>query len=295
MKYLNFIEITLFIIATALIVAGSNNNESSTYSPETNRRNSTPEEQGIDSEQLARTFDFIKEYNINIHSLLLIRNGYMVMEAYFYPNSKGIIHDVASVTKSITSILIGIAIDKGYIKSVHQPVLDFFDGRKIANLDDRKKRLTIEQLLTMQTGFCRDFPDGERQLDDMRQTNDWMQYMLDQPMLAEPGTEFTYCTCGTHLLSAIITQATGMNELEFAKKYLFEPLGIHYVIWPADPQGNNTGGFDLHLHAIDMAKIAYLLLNDGIWNGKQIVSKKWIQQSTTIHFTLDDGERYGYL
>jgi len=295
MKFLNFIEIALFLIATILVVGGSNNDQASTYAPTSNWQTSTPEEQGIDSEQLAKVFDFVKENDINIHSLLLIRNGYLVMEAYFYPNSKGIVHDVASVTKSITSILIGIAIDKGYIQSVHRPVLDFFADRKIANLDDRKKRLTIEHLLIMRTGFCRDFRNGERQLDDMRQTDDWVQFMLDQPMLAEPGTKFAYCTGGTHLLSAIITQETGMNELDFARKYLFEPLGIHDVIWPADPQGNNTGGFDLHLHSIDMAKIGYLLLNEGVWNGKQIISMKWIEQSTKVHVTLDDGERYGYL
>jgi len=295
MRYLNFVEITLFIIATALVVAGLSSNPSSGYFPTTNWRISTPEAQGIDSEELAKVFDFVKKNDINIHSLLLIRNGYLVMEAYFYPNSKGIIHDVASVTKSITSILIGIAIDNGFIKNVHQPVLDFFADRKIANLDDRKKRLTIEHLLTMRTGLCRDFRDGERQLDDMRQTDDWVQYMLDQPMLTEPGTEFAYCTGGTHLLSAIITQATGLNELEFAQKYLFEPLGINEMIWPADSQGNSTGGFDLHLHPLDMAKIGYLLLNNGIWTDKQIISKKWIEQSTMVHVTLDDGEHYGYL
>jgi len=295
MKYFNIMEIVIFIIAVALVSVDSIFNWSLNYTPMENWRVSTPEQQGIDSEQLANVFDFVKENEINIHSLLLIRNGYLVLEAYFYPNSKGIVHDVASVTKSITSILIGIAIDKGYIKSVHQPILDFFPGRTIANFDDRKKRLTIEHLLIMRTGFCRNFLDGERQLDDMRQTDDWVQFMLDQPMLTEPGTEFAYCTGGTHLVSAIVTAATGLNELDFARKHLFEPLGIHEVIWPSDPQGNNTGGFDLHLQSIDMAKIGYLLLNDGKWNGRQIVSKKWIEQSTKVHVTLDDGERYGYL
>jgi len=201
---------------------------------------------------------------------------------------------VDSVTKSITSVLTGIAIDKGYIKSLRQPVLDFFPDRKIANLDNRKKKLTIEHLLTMRTGFCRDFEHGEQQLDDMRRTNDWVQYMLDQPLLTEPGTEFAYCTGGTHLLSAIITRATGMNELEFARKHLFEPLGINDIIWPADPAGNNTGGFDLYLQSLDMARIGYMLLNGGLWEKKQIVSKKWIEQSTRF-VPLDDNERYGYL
>ncbi|MCU0644987.1 MAG: beta-lactamase family protein [bacterium] len=295
MKCFHNIEIVFFLIAMTLVCCGLKKDQSSGYVPIANWRASTPEEQGFDSEQLANVFDFVKENDSNIHSLILARNGYLVLEAYFYPNSNGIVHDVASVTKSITSILIGIAVDQGFIKNVQQPVLDFFPDRKIANLDDRKKRLTIEHLLTMQTGLCRNFQDGERQLDAMRETDDWVQFMLDQPMLSEPGTEFAYCTGGTHLLSAIITQATGMNELDFARKYLFEPLGIHDVIWPFDPQGNNTGGFDLHLHSIDMAKIGHLLLNNGVWNGRQILSNKWIEQATKVQVTLDDGERYGYL
>lgn len=255
--------------------------------------NSAPESQGIDSRQLAKIFDYIKENEINIHSIVVIRHGYLIMDAYFYPNSKGILHDVASVTKSITSVLIGIAIDKGYIKSVDQAVLDFFPDRKIENLDEHKRELTIEHLLTMRTGFCRDYADGERQLDNMRRTNDWVQYMLDQPLLTDPGEKFAYCTGGTHLLSAIITKATGMNELQFAEKYLFGPLDIHNVIWPTDPSGNNTGGFDLHMHAYDLAKIGYLLLNEGIWQEKQIVSKKWIEKST--RFTSLGDDLYAYL
>jgi len=295
MKKLNTIlVICLFLWPMSCLTNDSVTTETRYY-PSDSWRTSTPEAQGLDSTQLAKVFDLVKKKDIHIHSLLLIRNGYLVLEAYFYPNSKGIVHDVASVTKSITSILTGISIDKGLIKSLDQPVLDFFIDRKIANLTEYKKKLTIEHLLTMRTGLCRDYAHGEQQLDDTRKTDDWVQYMLDQPMLTEPGTEFAYCTGGTHLLSAVITRATGMNELTFARKYLFEPLGIHEVIWPADPQGNNTGGFDLHLHSIDMARIGYLFLNDGVWKGQQIISKEWVKKSTQIQVTLPDGERYGYL
>ena len=286
--------ICVFLWPVSCLMTESNTAETRYYPGDT-WRTSTPEAQGLDSTQLAKVFDFVKKNDIHIHSLLLIRNGYLVLEAYFYPNSKGIVHDVASVTKSITSILTGISIDKGFIKSVDQPVLDFFARRKIAHLSEYKKKLTIENLLTMRTGLCRNYPHGEQQLDDMRQSDDWMQYMLDQPILTEPGTAFAYCTGGIHLLSGVITRATGMDELDFAQKYLFEPLGIHEVIWPADPQGNNTGGFDLHLHSIDMAKMGYLFLNDGEWKGQQIISKEWVKKSTQIHVTLADGERYGYL
>jgi len=295
MRKLNTIlMICVFLWPVSCLMTESNTAETRYYPGDT-WRTSTPEAQGLDSTQLAKVFDFVKKNDIHIHSLLLIRNGYLVLEAYFYPNSKGIVHDVASVTKSITSILTGISIDKGFIKSVDQPVLDFFARRKIAHLSEYKKKLTIENLLTMRTGLCRNYPHGEQQLDDMRQSDDWMQYMLDQPILTEPGTAFAYCTGGIHLLSGVITRATGMDELDFAQKYLFEPLGIHEVIWPADPQGNNTGGFDLHLHSIDMAKMGFLFLNDGVWKGQQIISKEWVKKSTQIHVTLPDGERYGYL
>jgi len=295
MRKLNTIlMIWVFLCPMSCLITESDTTETRYY-PSDTWRTSTPEAQGLDSSQLAKVFDFVKKNDIPIHSLLLIRNGYLVLEAYFYPNSKGIVHDVASVTKSITSILTGISIDKGFIKSVDQPVLDFFTERKIAHLSEYKKKLTIEHLLTMRTGLCRDYAHGEQQLDDMRQTDDWVQYMLAQPIVAEPGISFAYCTGGTHLLSAVITRATGMNELDFARKYLFEPLGIQELIWPADPQGNNTGGFDLHLHSIAMAKLGFLFLNDGVWKGQQIISKEWIKKSTQIQVTLADGERYGYL
>jgi hypothetical protein len=190
--------------------------------------------------------------------------------------------------------LIGIALDKGYLKSVKQPVLEFFPERNIANLDENKKKLTLEHLLKMTTGFCRDYSQGEGQLERMRQTDDWVQFMLDQPLLTPPGEEFAYCSGASQLLSAIITQATGMRALDFARRHLFEPLGIQDVIWPEDPQGNNTGWGDFFMHPQDMAKIGYLFLNKGKWEDKQIISAAWIKQATSRHITLADGEGYGY-
>lgn len=272
----------------------SENFELSASWPTQEFRTSTPEEQGMDSGQLAKAFDFIQENEINIHSLLVVRNGYLILEAYFYPNRRGIMHDLASVTKSITSAIIGIAIDKGYIENVKLPMLDFFPDRLISNLDERKKRITLEDMLTMRTGFCRSFQHGEEQLAQMRQTNDWVQFMLDQPLVSDPGTEFAYCTGASHLLSAIITQATGVNELEFARQNLFQPIGIQDVIWPTDPQGNNTGGWDFFMHSRDMAKFGYLFLQEGKWEDKQIISQKWVQQSTRQHVRFDGGEGYAY-
>lgn len=268
--------------------------KSTEHSLEKDWPSSTPEEQGMDSKQLLEVFDFVKENDINIHSLTLIRNGHTVLDACFFPNSRGTVHDVASVTKSITSILIGIAVDKGYIKSIHQPVLDFFPERKIENLDEHKKRLTIENLLTMTTGFDYSY-DGELHIVEMRGTEDWVGFLLNRPILAEPGKEFVYYTGGTHILSAIITQSTGRSELDFAREHLFGPLGISELIWPADPHGNNTGGWDLHMHPRDMAKIGFLFLNEGKWKNKQVVPKEWVKKSTLRQSGSSQQEGYGYL
>ena len=254
---------------------------------------SSPEQQGLDSKELIKMFDFIQENRINIHSLIIVRNGYLVLEAYFYPNRKGILHDLASVTKSMMSILTGIAIDKGYIKDVHQPVMDFFKDREIQNLNEAKKKLTIKNLLTMTTGFTTE--SGDELLDRMRDTDDWVQFVLDQPIVLNPGERFAYCSAGVHLLSGIISRATGLNALDFARRYLFDPLKIKDIAWSDDPQGNSWGWGDLHLHSIDMAKIGSLLLNEGIWEGKQIVPADWIKVSTSRHVTFSNGNGYGYL
>jgi CubicO group peptidase (beta-lactamase class C family) len=232
--------------------------------------------------------DYLQEQNgIDIHSLLIIRNGYVVTDAYFYPFAPGYLHDLASATKSFTSSLIGIAIDKGAIESVEQPVLDFFQERTVANLDENKEAMMLEDLLTMRSGFkCINQPT-EVTLSEMMASPDWSQFALDLPMTAEPGRGYFYCSPNSHLLSAIIQETTGMSALAFAQEHLFGPLGISDVVWPADPQGNNWGWGDLKLAPHDMAKLGYLFLNEGLWDGQQVVSPAWVEAATT-------GASYGY-
>ena len=268
--------------------------DSSKYWPTYGWHKSTPEQQGMDSETLSQAFDLIKEQNINIHSLQIMRNGYLVLNAYFYPFPESSVHDLASVTKSITSILIGIAIDKGFISSVDIPVIELFPDYKISNIDTKKRRLTIKSLITMTSGYNCSYEYEEKQLFDMRKSNDWVQYMLDMPVINEPGTHFSYCSGNFHLLAGIILKTTGLSPKEFAQKYLFTPLGIREVIWPSDPNGINFGWGDLHLYPIDMAKIGYLFLNNGKWENKQIVSPRWINQSTQKSVRLSDNDYYGY-
>lgn len=250
----------------------------------------------MDSEMLADMLDTIQEQDYDIDSVSVTRHGYMVADAYvqpFRPDSKHIIH---SCTKSVTSALIGIAIDEGYIEGVDQLVLDLFRERTAANLDADKEAMTLEDLLTMSSGLeCRDsYLFRWRGLDQMRQSDDWIQFMLDLPMAEAPGTRFEYCNGGSYLLSAVITEATGMSALAFAEEHLFGPLGITDVDWPTDPRGINIGWGEMRMRPHDMAKIGYLYLNEGRWDGKQIVPSAWVEASTRTHIsaTLQDG--YGY-
>jgi CubicO group peptidase (beta-lactamase class C family) len=267
------------------------------YWPTEAWRTSTPEEQGMDLEMLADMLETIQEQGYDIDSVVVVRNGYMVVDATVYPFKPGSRHIIYSCTKSVISVLVGIAVDKGYIESVDQPVLDFFPERTAANLDANKKAMTLEHVLTMATGLeCRDsYLYRWRGLNRMKQSEDWVQFMLDLPMAEEPGTRFEYCNGASFLLSAIIQETTGMSALAFANEHLFNPLGITDVQWLSSPQGITIGWSDLHLTPHDMAKIGYLYLNEGWWDGKQVVSAEWVKASIREHIsakTLQDG--YGY-
>lgn len=167
-------------------------------------------------------------------------------------------HDLASCTKSVTATLVGAAIQAGRIGSVHDRALSYFPESRPAHLDDRKRDLAIEDLLTMRGGLDCEYRGGEPTLRAMRASPNWAQYMLDRPMVGAPGESYVYCSGGTHLLSALLGRATGRSPAEFARDALFSPLGIERFIWPTDPQGVNFGWGDLHLTARDRAKIGFL-------------------------------------
>lgn len=266
------------------------------YWPTRAWRRSSPEAQGMDSKVLAQAFDYIREHKIPIHSLTIVRNGYLVLDAYFWPFQDSLLHDVASVTKSVTSTLVGVAIGQHKLEGVRQPVLPLFGHRTVTNLDPRKARLTVEDLLTMTSGLDCHVDHGEITLSQMMQSPDWIRFMLDLPMVAEPGSRFEYCSGGTHLLSGVVARATGLNALDFARRELFSPLGITHAAWPADRQGVTHGWGDLHLQPRDMAKIGYLWLHDGQWANRQIVPADWIRAAVQVHAhpTSSPGQEYGY-
>ena len=256
----------------------------------------SPESQGIDSAALAELINDLRQRAVPIHSLLIVRNGKLVTEAYFHPYDGQTPHDIASVTKPITTTLIGLAIAQGKLKSVNEPLLAVFPKRKIAQIDERKQRVTIEHLLTMSSGLgCKAQP-GEPTLWEMLSAPDNLQFMLDSPMLSEPGSQYVYCSGGMHVLSAVIGQTTGLSAEAFARKHLFAPLGIQQWIWPQDPQGVSHGFGNLHLLPRDMARLGQLFLQDGVWNGKQIVPAAWIKEATRSHIKTGGAgsSDYGY-
>jgi CubicO group peptidase (beta-lactamase class C family) len=264
-----------------------------TYWPTKAWRTSTPEEQGFDSVKLAEGLQNLQINKIQIDSLLIIRNGNVIVDAYFYPYDHTIPHKLASVTKSFTTTLIGIAIDQGKIQ-LDQPMVSLFSDRTIANLDEWKKSITIRNLVSNMNGFESGCLMGdEPTLDKMRASSDWVQSSLDRKVVWEPGTNFCYDSPGMHILSAILQESTGMTELDYAREYLFKPLGIRDVYWEPDPQGYTHGWGDLYLKPLDAAKLGYLWLNQGVWDGRQIVPAAWVADSIKP-YSYSSSDNYGY-
>ena len=262
---------------------------------------STPEDQGMDSVKLDQITNYIIQQKFAIDSLLIVRHGYLIFEKYFsleeyfgnIQSNQDNMHSLYSVTKSFTSALIGIAIEEGYIDDTSMKVIEFFPESIIENLDSRKENMTLKHLLTMTTGFEWDEWTGNSALQMMKSLNP-TEYILDLPMKNEPGTVLTYCTGASHLLSAIIQKTTGKTTLEFARKYLFNPLGISEVQWTYDQQNIYHGGYGLSLTSRDMAKFGYLYLNNGTWNGKRIISTDWVIESIQPYNFFQENSGYGF-
>lgn len=289
-----FILCLCVFISTSTITA----NAKETYFPSDVWRTSTPEAQGIDSASLAKTINEIIDKQQGFHSFLIIRNGYMVLDAYFYPFTPNTKHDLASASKSITSALIGIAIDKGYLKSVNTKMLDFFPDQQIQNLTKEKTAITLEDLLTMRAGIQNDDIHGDTTTKQMQGSSDWLSFELNLPMEHPPGTFPAYSNEGVYLLSVILSKATNLSALNFAQKYLFAPLGISDVAWSYDPQTRYSYGWsELRMTPHDIAKFAYLYLNNGSWRNQPIISSKWIKDSTQPHVKKvgHGDDDYGYL
>jgi CubicO group peptidase (beta-lactamase class C family) len=240
--------------------------------------------------------DDIQVHNYPIHGIAIVRNGYLVMEAYVHPFRPEDRHYIASCTKSFTSALIGIALARGYIDTIDHKLLDFFPERTVTNGDAQKQAITLEHVLTMSSGL--DWPGsylGETLDPQLVQSQDWVQFVLDRPMAREPGTRFRYNSGGSHLLAGVIRQTTSQTPLEFAQEHLFKPLGMANVFWPSDPTGLNVGGWGLELMLPDLARFGYLYLQHGVWEGQAVLPPGWVEVSTTPQIeTGYRGYDYGY-
>jgi CubicO group peptidase (beta-lactamase class C family) len=233
----------------------------------------TPEAEGLDSGALAEVVEWAKAEPVD--SLLVVRHGKVVLDAYYAPFKPGIRHNLYSTTKSFVSTLIAIAIRDHLLDSVDHPVLDFFQDKAVEHVDGRKKAITVQHLLDMASGF-----EWDRSSYAMFGSSDPTKFVLDQPMNTEPGQSFYYNNGNPYILSALITKLAGQNALDFAKKELFEPLGITDVDW-GKPDGQNVIDGQAHLFLLpqDVAKLGYLYLHKGEWDGKQIIPASWVERA----------------
>ncbi|MCA9734314.1 MAG: serine hydrolase [Deferribacteres bacterium] len=243
-----------------------------------------------------------------VHSVLIVKDGKLVLEEYFSGvNADGysthfdrtMPHLLASDTKSITSALVGIAIDQHYIASVDEHVLPYFPQYNDVHTE-QKDHLTLEHFLTMSAGLQFDewsYPYSDDRNDHvaMNQSSDPVHFALALPMEAEPGTRFTYNSGLPITLGKIVEKASLMPLDEFAETYLFTPLGISDYSWWRYPNGTFQAGGGLDMLPRDMAKFGYLYLNNGMWQGEQIISREWIEQSVQNHIAIDSYWNYGYL
>ncbi len=251
---------------------------------------STPEQQGLNSERLIRLMELIrdgKEFP-DLHCLLIVRNGNLVVEEYFRDYSADKLHTLQSVSKSFTSALLGIAIERGEIMGVDEKVLDFFtDIRVIENMDTRKTSIRLQDLLTMRSGT--DYHEGytgspHSTLNSLN--SGWDHFYLNRPMVRDPGTHFQYDSGGVILMSSMLKDRTGMHADRYAQKYLFKPLDITRVQWFKNKEGHPHTGGGLHLLPQDMAKFGLLYLNNGEWRGTQVVPAVWVKESFQKHVNL---------
>ncbi|MHA1906043.1 MAG: serine hydrolase domain-containing protein [Candidatus Thorarchaeota archaeon] len=297
----------LLLVFTLIILTGPNQMVAAMmqqagpdYWPTDEWQSATPESRGMNSSRLNEMLSIAVDEDIPLHSLLVVKDGYLVMEEYprtaFSSNTT---HFLYSCTKSISSVMIGIAMNQGYIDNVSQKVLDFFPDRTFENMDSRKEAMTLEDLLTMRPGIEWDewdvpYSDGNNDYIQMMTNPDPISFVLDRPMVSDPGTDWVYCGGASHLLSAIVNVTTGKNALQLAQESLFSTIGIPRAYWGDDALGINIGGSELSLRPQDMARIGYLYLNNGTWDGQEIVSEEWVSESSETRHLRSTNRGYGY-
>jgi CubicO group peptidase (beta-lactamase class C family) len=259
-----------------------------------------PESVGLHRGRLAQLTQKFEDGTFSmVRSLLIVKNKKLVYEKYFHGFHADRTHPVFSITKSISSALTGIAIDEKFIKDEHVKIKTFFSGIEDIDWDEKKSKITIQDVLTMTAGLewneSLPYSDWGNTHRRMVRSSDWIKFVLNLPMEYEPGEVFDYNTGTSNLLAVILEKATGMKFDKFAKTYLLEPLGIKKHRWYRDPSNNPcTGGSHggIFLRPRDMAKIGLLFLEKGNWKGKSVISPAWVDASTGEQGVY---KNYGYL
>ena len=291
------------------------------YWPTAGWRTAAPDQQGMNPAVLDDLNTVVPNFYPQVRSVLVIRHGYLVYEGYWHGFTASDGHDSRSVTKSFVSALVGIALRDRHLESLDQTVGLLADHLP-ANEDPRLRKATVKQLLAMTSGLASDdssLGGDDKIWDRMARSRDWIRHTLGRRLESNPGERFAYSSATSHLLSAIVADSTGQSTLAFARAELFGPLGIatdhaleltinHWpvtkaeletfekatVAWPRDPQGYHLGDGFLKLPARDLAKLGYLYLNDGRWDGTQVVPADYVRASTQPQSDPDTGDHYGY-
>ena len=225
-------------------------------------------------------------------SLLVARHGEVVAEWYFNGRDADDRANLKSVSKSLISALVGIAIAEGHLAGVEQPIAPFFERELPANPDARLRSITIEHLLSMRAGLE---PTSFENYGAWVSSPNWIRFALAQPFEDEPGGRMLYSTGSTHMLSAILTRATGMDTWSYARAKLGEPLGIDIPRWQRDPQGIYFGGNDMLMRPRDLLRIGEMYRSGGAWQGVQVVPRDWIERSLVVRTSSPwNGHGYGY-
>ena len=259
-------------------------------------KKNSPQALGFDPKSIDRMFQFVQKKKFPIDSVVIVRNGYLIGEFYANSNDQKSLSNIYSVTKSFTSALIGIAIDKGHIKNERQTLGSIFSKNSVVKNDPKLKNIEIKHLLTMTSGLkTRDnHLSNYSGIFKLRNAKNWVNYILSLGIEKNPGQHYNYSNGGSHILAAILTEITKEPVAKYAERHLFSHIGIKRYKWEKDPQGINHGYSNLQLSARDMAKLGILYLNKGRWGDKQIISASWIKKSLKTHSYPNKG-RYNPL
>ncbi|MBO3749908.1 serine hydrolase [Streptosporangiaceae bacterium NEAU-GS5] len=248
---------------------------------------SPPERQGMSSATLHAGLTELAR-NPSLLSVLVIRHGHLVAERYFHGGGERRSDNVHSASKSILQALVHIAVAEGFIKSLDDPVAAYLP-RYFSDARPDKKKITIRHLLTMRSGLDWTEDSTESQVE---KAPDWVAAILGRPLVSAPGTTYNYSSGDTHVVSAVLQQATGMSTCRFAHRYLFGPMGVTAEHWGRDPQGVFSGGYNLYLTPRELARFGLLYLHDGIWAGRRLVPRGAVRAARTRTTQVDDTSSY---